>query len=71
METLNDPFDDRAVKTVKAPPHKPLAPNMMYPDPGKFHDCNIIYCSKTNRTRFGAYQIALVSGRNHCQVGAS
>lgn len=35
METLNDPCGDRAVKTVKAPPHRPLPPNLMYPDPCK------------------------------------
>lgn len=33
METLADPCQDRAVKTVKAPPHKPLPPSKMYPDP--------------------------------------
>lgn len=33
METLADPFQDRPVKSVKAPPHKPLPPNKMYPDP--------------------------------------
>lgn len=33
MEALADPLKDRVVKTVKAPPHKPLPPNLMYPDP--------------------------------------
>jgi hypothetical protein len=36
METLNDPLQDRVVKTVKTPPHRPLGPNLMYPDPSNF-----------------------------------
>lgn len=32
METLLDPLNDRIVKSVKPPPHKPLARNLMYPD---------------------------------------
>ncbi len=33
MESLLDPLQDRQVKTVKAPPHRPLPSNLMYPDP--------------------------------------
>ena len=38
MENLVDPLNDRMVKTVKPPPHRPLDPNLMYPDPGKNTD---------------------------------
>jgi serine/threonine-protein phosphatase 2B catalytic subunit len=33
MEALADPLNDRQVKTVKPPPHRPLNTNLMYPDP--------------------------------------
>jgi hypothetical protein len=36
MESLNDPLNDRAVKSVKAPPHRPLAPELMYPNPSNY-----------------------------------
>lgn len=32
MEPLNDPLKDRTVKSVKAPPHRPLDPKLMFPD---------------------------------------
>ena len=32
MDPLKDPANDRAVKTLKPPPHKPLAKNLMFPD---------------------------------------
>jgi len=32
MEPLIDPLKDRAVKTVKAPPHRPLSKELMFPD---------------------------------------
>jgi serine/threonine-protein phosphatase 2B catalytic subunit len=32
MEPLCDPVGDRKVKTCKAPPHKPLRKNMLFPD---------------------------------------
>jgi len=32
MEPLTDPAKDRAVKTVKPPPHRPLTRQMMFPD---------------------------------------
>lgn len=35
MEPLNDPLKDRAVKSVKAPPHKPLDKKLIWPDPKK------------------------------------
>lgn len=35
MESLCDPLGDRPVKSVKAPPQKPLNPKLMYPDPSK------------------------------------
>ena len=35
MEPLVDAKNDRVVKTVKPPPHKPLARNLMYPDKNK------------------------------------
>ena len=35
METLIDPLNDRVIKTVKPPPHKPLDPKLMYPNPSK------------------------------------
>ena len=34
MEALSDPYNDRVMKTVKPPPHRPLSHNLMYPDPG-------------------------------------
>jgi len=33
MEPLSDPVGDRKVKTCKAPPHKPLRKNLLFPDP--------------------------------------
>lgn len=33
MELLNDPVGDRPMKDVKPPPHRPLSPELMYPDP--------------------------------------
>jgi serine/threonine-protein phosphatase 2B catalytic subunit len=35
MEPLNDPCNDRPVKTVKPPPHRPLSNALMYPDSSK------------------------------------
>lgn len=35
MELLPDPTKDRFVKTLTPPPHKPLAPSMLYPYSGK------------------------------------
>jgi len=32
MDPLLDPLKDRVVKTVKPPPHRPLARNLMFPD---------------------------------------
>lgn len=62
METLNDPIGDRTVKTVKPPPHRPLAYNLMYPDPGNLSiNHNLFKFSPPNCTRFGAYQIAFIS----------
>lgn len=31
MEPLSDPYNDRQIKTVKAPPHRPLESSLMYP----------------------------------------
>lgn len=33
METLPDPKNDRVVKSVKSPPHKPLSAEMLWNDP--------------------------------------
>ena len=33
MESLNDPCNDRRVKSTKAPPHKPQSKKLLYPDP--------------------------------------
>ena len=35
MELLSDPCEDRQIPTVKPPPHRPLHPNLMYPNQGK------------------------------------
>lgn len=32
MDTLQDPANDRQVKTLKPPPHRPLSKNLMFPD---------------------------------------
>lgn len=32
MDLLKDPANDRQVKTLKAPPHRPLSRNLMFPD---------------------------------------
>ena len=32
MDSLSDPKGDRIVKNVKAPPHRPLSTNLMFPD---------------------------------------
>ena len=39
MKPLSDPFNDRQVNEVKAPPHKPLLEELMFPntDNGKCH----------------------------------
>jgi hypothetical protein len=37
MEPLSDPLGDRPIPSVQAPPHKPLDPKIMYPNPGKNH----------------------------------
>jgi len=31
MEPLSDPCNDRQVKTVRPPPHKPLSKNLIWP----------------------------------------
>lgn len=31
MEPLTDPTNDRRVKTVRPPPHKPLSKNLIWP----------------------------------------
>lgn len=33
MEPLSDPRKDRAIKSVKAPPHKPLSAELLWKDP--------------------------------------
>ena len=35
MEPLCDPCKDREVKSVKAPPHRPLSRKLMWPDAKK------------------------------------
>ena len=35
MEPLSDPLNDRVIKTVKPPPHRPLTAKLMYPDASK------------------------------------
>ena len=35
MEPLIDPTKDRVVKSVKPPPHRPLAKNLIWPDKNK------------------------------------
>lgn len=32
MDPLKDPSNDRQVKTLKPPPHRPLSRNLMFPD---------------------------------------
>ena len=32
MDLLKDPVNDRMVKTLKPPPHRPLSRNLMFPD---------------------------------------
>ena len=32
MDVLKDPANDRSVKTLKPPPHRPLSKNLMFPD---------------------------------------
>ena len=32
MDLLKDPVNDRMVKTLKAPPHKPLDQKLLYPE---------------------------------------
>jgi serine/threonine-protein phosphatase 2B catalytic subunit len=32
MDSLKDPSNDRIVKTLKPPPHKPLDRKIMFPD---------------------------------------
>jgi len=32
MEALNDPCNDRPVKDLAAPPHRPLSAELLYPD---------------------------------------
>ena len=36
MEPLIDPYGDRVLKKVKAPPHKPIAQCLLYPDNSKY-----------------------------------
>jgi serine/threonine-protein phosphatase 2B catalytic subunit len=35
MEPLSDPMNDRVVKSVPIPPHRPLTAKLMYPDSSK------------------------------------
>ena len=41
MDLLKDPANDRYVKTLKPPPHRPLMKSLMFPDKlksiSKFH----------------------------------
>ena len=32
MDLLKDPTNDRMVKTLKPPPHRPLSRNLMFPE---------------------------------------
>ena len=32
MESLNDPTDDRVIKEVPAPPHRPISDDLLYPN---------------------------------------
>ena len=42
MESLLDPLNDRIVKSIKAPPQKPLSSHLLFPKKNsiKFHFCN-------------------------------
>jgi serine/threonine-protein phosphatase 2B catalytic subunit len=35
MEPLSDPCNDRFVKDVNPPPHKPISMELLYPNKGK------------------------------------
>ena len=35
MEPLNDPYNDRAIKKLIPPPHKPISQCLLYPDNSK------------------------------------
>jgi len=35
MEALSDPCNDRPVKDLAPPPHRPLSPALLYPDPAQ------------------------------------
>ncbi len=32
MEVLSDPINDRVIKQIKPPPHKPLSSHLMFPE---------------------------------------
>lgn len=36
MESLNDPTDDRVIKEVPAPPHRPISDDLLYPNKCKW-----------------------------------
>ena len=38
MESLNDPTDDRVIKEVPAPPHRPISDDLLYPNKCKCGD---------------------------------
>ena len=42
MEALCDPLNDRFIKTLKPPPHKPLSSSVMYPDASNYEHANTI-----------------------------
>lgn len=50
MEPLCDPLNDRFMKTVRAPPHRPLSRNLMWPNKnsGNFAIC----IAKFNETKY-------------------
>jgi hypothetical protein len=37
MEPLLDPVNDRAMKDIIPPPHKPLSDDLLYPNKCKYH----------------------------------
>ena len=36
MEPLSDPYNDRVIKKLRPPPHKPISQCLLYPDNSKY-----------------------------------
>lgn len=59
MEPLADPDNDRAMKDIVPPPHKPLAEDLLYPNKCKTKN-ESLWLSSIQRTKLGVIKVPFI-----------